>query len=163
MITDPTLHIEAERLIVPTLPGAYGSPPAWACQFLRERALKHVRPSATPRRFLISRNRPGLTRSITNEDELFAALQPWGFDRLFPEDLTLVDEISLFNNAEMIVGAAGSGMVNAMWCSPGTIVIELFNSSYVNVMIWAMADLLGLKYGYVVDPGRDTGRLGRGV
>ena len=84
MIVDTTLHIEARRLVVPTFPGLYGLPPRWACDYLRERFLPHAKPSTKPRRIFISRNKPGATRRILNEDALYEALRPFGLERLFP-------------------------------------------------------------------------------
>ena len=153
MIVDPTLHLEARRLVVPTFPGLYGLPPRWACDYLRERFLPFVRPSAAPRRILISRNKPGATRRLLNEDALYDALRPFGVERVFTEDLSFAEEVSLFNNAEIVIGPCGAGMVNLMWCKPGTPVIEIFSPRYVNVMNWMIANHADLKYAYSLGDG----------
>ena len=154
MIVDTTLHIEARRLVVPTFPGLYGLPPRWACEYLRERFLPHVKPSTKPRRIFISRNKPGATRRILNEDVLYEALRPFGLERLFPEELSFAEEVSLFNNAEVIVGPVGAGMVNLLWCKPGTAVIEIFSPRYVNVMNWMFANHADLNYACSLGEGR---------
>jgi capsular polysaccharide biosynthesis protein len=145
MITARDQQIEARHLVVPTFPGVYGEPPAWACRYLRERFLRFARPGPR-RRVLVSRNKPGAVRRILNEDALFAALEPFGFERIFPEDLSFPDEISLFHNAEIVIGALGAGMMNTMWCQPGTAIIELFNPRYISLMTWVIANHLGLRY-----------------
>lgn len=154
MIVDPTLHLEARRLVIPTFPGLYGLPSRWACDYLRERFLPYVRPSAAPRRILISRNKPGATRRLRNEDALYEALQHFGVERVFTEDLSFADEVSLFNNAEIVIGPCGAGMVNLMFCKPGTAVIEIFSPRYVNVMNWMIANHADLKYAYSLGDGR---------
>jgi len=145
MITAREQQIEARQLIVPSFPGIYGEPPAWACRYLRDRFLAFAEPGPR-RRILVSRNKPGAVRRILNEDALFAALEPFGFERIFPEDLSFPDEISLFHNAEIVIGALGAGMMNTMWCQPGTAIIELFNPRYISLMTWVIANHLGLRY-----------------
>lgn len=153
MITAPHLHIEAARLVVPNFPGLYGAAPRWACHYVRDRLLPHARPSGRRRRILISRNRPGALRRIVNEDALFDALRPFGFERVFPEDLSFVEEMSLFQDAEAVIGALGAGMTNTIWCKPGTAVIELFSPRYVHIMNWMIADHVGLRYAYALGKG----------
>lgn len=165
MITEPDLHLEARRLVVPSFPGLYGAPPRWACAYLRDRFLRHARPAARRRRLLISRDKPGAIRKITNEDALYDALRPFGVERLFPEDLPFTDEISLFNDAEIVIGACGAGLANLMWCQPGTAVIELFSPRYVSAMNWVIANQIGLRYAYAlgVDAAPPITKSDRGI
>lgn len=153
MIVDPTLHLEARRLVIPTFPGLYGLPARWACDYLRERFLPSAQPSAGPRRIFISRNKPGATRRLLNEDALYEALRHFGVERVFTEDLTFAEEVSLFNNVEIVIGPCGAGMVNLMFCRPGTAVIEIFNPRYVNVMNWMIANHADLNYAYSLGEG----------
>lgn len=154
MITARDLHLEARRLVVPTFPGIYGTPPRWACRYVRDRLLRYARPGGRRRRILISRNKPGGTRRILNEEALFGALRPFGFERVFPEDLSFVNEVSLFHDAEIVIGALGAGMTNTLWCRPGTAIIELFSPRYVSVMNWMIADHIGLRYAYALGSGK---------
>jgi hypothetical protein len=71
IIAEPGLHLEAETLIVPTLPG---EPSGWVCSFLRERLLSRVGVGRGPsQRIYISRAKAD-TRRIVNEAELVKAL-----------------------------------------------------------------------------------------
>jgi len=154
MIVDTTLHLEARRLVVPTFPGLYGLPPRWACEYLRERFVPHAKPRADmPRRILISRNKPGATRRLLNEDILYDALRHFAVQRVFTEDLTFAEEIAIFHNAEFVIGPVGAGMVNLVWCKPGTPVVEIFNPRYVNVMNWMIANHGDLNYAYSIGAG----------
>ncbi len=148
-------HVEAGRLIVPSLPGLIGNAPAWACQYVRSRFLPKAAPGPRRRRLFLSRAKAG-TRRLTNEDELLAMLERHGFERVFPEDLPLIEQVRLFAEAEIVVGAHGSGLINLLFCAPGTAVIEIFSPNYMNVMYWALANQLGLDYAYV--RGRDGGQ-----
>lgn len=150
VISDGGRHIEAARLIVPTMPGLSGNPPRWVCDFLRENFLKHVRRQAQPdRRIYISREREG-TRRVVNEAALVELLKRNGFEIFFPEDLSFVEQVELFANARIVMGAHGAGLSNLVFCPKGAAVIELFSPRYVNVCYWALANQLDLRYYYVL-------------
>jgi capsular polysaccharide biosynthesis protein len=72
-----------------------------------------------PARFVVSR---GKTRSrrVVNEAELLARLEPLGFHPVYLEDLSLVEQITLFARAEAIVASTGAGLVNLIHARPGT-------------------------------------------
>ena len=40
-------------------------------------------------------------------------------------ELTFVDQVSLFNNIDQVVGLHGAGFANIVFCKPGTKVLEL--------------------------------------
>jgi capsular polysaccharide biosynthesis protein len=153
LIVNPRLHLQARRLVIPTFPGVYGLPPRWACDYLRERLLPSAQPSDRPRRIFVSRNKPGATRRLLNEDALYEGLRHFGVERVFTEDLSFAEEVSLFNNAEIVIGPCGAGMVNLIFCQPGTSVIEIFSPRYVNVMNWMIANHADLKYAYSLGNG----------
>ena len=56
-----------------------------------------------------------LRRQLTNEDELFEELSPYGFKEIFCEDLNMSKKIELFKNAKYIVGPIGGGMCNLLF------------------------------------------------
>lgn len=63
--------------------------------------------------FLARKNR---NRSY-NQDEVFAALRPYGFIEIYMEDYTLIEQIHLFKNARFIVGPTGAAWTNIIFCS----------------------------------------------
>jgi hypothetical protein len=71
-----------------------------------------------PARFVISR-RKTRSRRVVNEDELLARLEPLGFHPVYPEDLSLAEQITLFARAEGIVASTGAGLINLIHCRPG--------------------------------------------
>lgn len=165
IISAPGLHIEAEQLIVPSLPGLIGNAQGWACQFIRDTFLKHVSREARRRkRVYVSRANAG-TRQFTNEPALWAVLEEFGFTRVFLEDLAFLDQVQLFHDAEIVVAAHGSGLTNLVFCRPGTTVIEIFSPNYMNVMYWSLSNVLKLNYCYVrgVDPKGFSPERGRRV
>jgi hypothetical protein len=162
IISDPGLQVEADHLIVPTLPGTVGNPPAWACDFLRRSFLPHlgVRGPQT-RRIYIARG-DDATRRITNEPQLLRMLEREGFEIIRPEEHRFLDQVRLFDEASIVIGAHGSGLSNLVFCRPGTQVIELFSPHYVTVPYWALANQVGLDYSYVMGDGSWERARGRG-
>lgn len=155
-------HIEASRLVVPSLPGLTGNPPRWAATFLRRSFLPCAGAETRGRkRIFVSRARAG-TRRVIGEDELVRRLERRGFAAVTLETLSFAEQVRLFAAADIVVGPHGSGLANIVFCRPGTQVVELFSVHYVNVMYWALANELGLRYLYLSDDGERAPREGRG-
>jgi capsular polysaccharide biosynthesis protein len=161
LVTAADEHIEARRLVVPSLPGAITHPPVWACQFIRDTFLPHAARDATPPRLFVSRGRTG-TRRILNEDEVAAMLRPYGFERVVLEELPFERQVRLFSRAEIVVSAHGSGLTNLVFCRPGTSVIEILSPNYVNTTYWGLSEKLGLVYYYLLGENKEGRALPRG-
>jgi capsular polysaccharide biosynthesis protein len=71
-------------------------------------------------------------RTITNEAELQAALVKRGFKIIDPATLTYPDQIALFADAEIVVGAHGSAFANLIWSRAGTVVFDLMPDAWIN-------------------------------
>jgi len=155
--------LEAEALVVPTLPCVSGNPPRRACDFLRKSFLKYL-PDEVPerRRIYVSRRQCGTGR-LVNEAELLALLEKRGFECVVLEDLSFLDQVRLFDAAEIVMGTHGSGLANLVFCRPGTAVIELFSPNYINVMYWALSNQIGLAYYFVKGAGDVSRQRGRRV
>ena len=68
--------------------------------------------------------RPGAkTRRMLNSDELLLKLKGW--ETVTLENLSIKDQIKTFAEASHVLAAHGAGMVNLLWCQPGTKVIEI--------------------------------------
>jgi hypothetical protein len=79
------------------------------------------------------------TRNIINEEELYPVLQKYGFDIIYPENLSATEQALLFSKAEIVVGPNGSGLVNVIY-SDSIKVMEIFGSithlaNYVNCLV----------------------------
>lgn len=97
-------------------------------QLMRERLLSHKSLRVFPKRIFITRK--NATHRKINEDEVFALLEPIGFERLAPEELTFEEQLSLFNNAEWIIGCSGAAFTNLMFCSENCHIICLDRFGY---------------------------------
>jgi capsular polysaccharide biosynthesis protein len=68
--------------------------------------------------------------------------------------LPFLEQIALAKGAEAIVSAHGAALSYLAFAAPGTAVVELFSSAYVNPMYWCLADEAGLDYRCVITPSR---------
>ncbi|MDF3153363.1 glycosyltransferase family 61 protein [Mesorhizobium sp. XAP10] len=71
-------------------------------------------------------------RTIANEAALQAALVKRGFKVIDPAVLAYSDQIDLFTDAEIIVGAHGSAFANLIWSKAGTVVFDLMPDAWIN-------------------------------
>jgi capsular polysaccharide biosynthesis protein len=85
-------------------------------------------------------------RRIRNEDKARQFLESLGFVTLVPGFLPFATQVGLFSNAHVVVGAHGAGLTNLAFCIPGTIVLELIQSTYANTYFNRIAQLRGLQY-----------------
>jgi len=88
------------------------------CQ--RELALKT---SGKKRRIFAGRG--GHIRRLLNQPQIETKLVAMGFELVSTESLSLESQISIFREAEIIVGPTGAQITNIAWCEPGTKVIVL--------------------------------------
>lgn len=65
-------------------------------------------------RFIYISKRVKLSRNF-NEEEVVAILSKIGFAVIYPEDLSFVEQVQLFQSAELIVGASGAWLTNVMF------------------------------------------------
>lgn len=96
------------------------------------------------RRLLISR-RETARRRVLNEDDLVARLEPLGFERVYPETLTLPQQAAIFAEASHIIAPHGAGLGNMSFSAPGTRALEFF-SAFTSPIFWIMANQLGHRY-----------------
>lgn len=79
------------------------------------------------RRFAICRrkfrNEKSVQRTLLNEDVLWDYLvEQHNFQFIYPEELSWIEQVALFNRAELVVGAYGSALHNAIF-SPSSVTI----------------------------------------
>ena len=90
--------------------------------------------------------RPGAkTRRITNSDELLLALKGW--ETVDLAKMTIREQMKTFAEATHIVAAHGAGLVNLLWCNPGTKVIEIQDKNMIHKKVYpVLSHHLGLKH-----------------
>ncbi|GAB4134101.1 MAG: hypothetical protein Fur0046_05550 [Cyanobacteria bacterium J069] len=141
-------HIQADRLIIPSFPGAAAWPQTWVCNWLKESFLDSQNLDSTlPKRLYISRQK-ARDRRVINEEAVMSFLESRGFTTIYLETCAIAEQAQLFYNADIVVSPHGSGLTNLAFCRPGTQVIELFSPNYVYPCYWYLSNLIGLDYAY---------------
>lgn len=64
-------------------------------------------------------------RNVSNAKEIQNALVSEGFTVVEPEKLSFIEQVTIFSNADVIVGATGAAFANLIFCNPETKVIIL--------------------------------------
>lgn len=153
--------ISASRLVVPCHNIASGREfPNWVVLVLRERFLPHTadKQKIKGRRIYVSREAARFRRAL-NEGEIIDLLKQHGFSPVRLENLAFAEQVKLFRDAEIVVGASGSGLANLVFCSKGTKVIELFPTSTADAN-FRLSRTLNLDYYFLTDPGSKLGACG---
>ncbi len=119
-----------------------------AVQHLKANGLRGQPAPSVDQSVYISR-RDAVSRPLINNAELEARLLQSGFDIVATGELTLRAQIALFANAKIVVGQHGAGLINAIFCEPGAVLIELFPEYMLQAHFWTAASLVGVRYGFV--------------
>ena len=108
-----------------------------------------------PRKILIRRN--SVYRNINNSKEIEALLLTKGFVIVEPEKLSFYEQVVLFSNAEVIIGATGAALANLIFCNANTkIIILIAEFEHMIYGYWQnMACAVGNKITYVIGESTD--------
>ncbi|HYG37844.1 MAG TPA: glycosyltransferase family 61 protein [Cytophagales bacterium] len=129
---DKLRHVQGDHLIATTAPrGNNPIIPNWVFEYLRDGFLNCVEKSENlPSLVYISR-KDSKFRNVLNEVELVKLITPYGFQNVTLSDLSFVEKVNLFANADVILGASGAGLTNIFFCKKGSMLIELFSEGFV--------------------------------
>lgn len=134
-----TYYIEADELIVPSIIinttfahepdfGGYLRPDV--VEIIRNRFMSFAdqqKSSATYAKKIFISRKDG-KRNVSNEDEVFEFFKAKGFVRYELGKLSVVEQIKLFQGADVVVAIHGAGCFNTIFCKPGTKFVELFQA-----------------------------------
>ena len=81
--------------------------------------------------------RPGAkTRRLVNSDELLLKLKGW--DTVSLENLSIKAQMQIFAESTHILAAHGAGLINLLWCRPGTKIIEIQDKRMVHKKVYPL-------------------------
>lgn len=124
--------------------GTYGLP--WVMHYLRNKFLPHIEHITFNHSKKVFISRTDTYRKMTNEDEVFALFEQKGFVRYILSNMSVLEQIALFNGADIIVGAHGTGLVNLLFCKPNhTTIVEIFQARS-DTSFYYESQLLNLPY-----------------
>lgn len=145
-------HIEAETLLVPSLPSRLNEVNGFECDLLQKHLFVPNAGFGSPKRVYITRKQTG-TRTVLNEDEVVNYLNASGFEVLVLESFTLQEQWQIFHSAEMIAGPHGSAFANVAFCKPGTVLLDILPDSNVVTCFYNLAAQRGVRYYGYIDKG----------
>ncbi|MGC9525761.1 MAG: tetratricopeptide repeat protein [Limnospira sp.] len=145
--SDRVPYIQARQLLVPSFASPTGWLQPWGLEFLRRTFLQQLEGDAGdyPDRIYVSRA-TARHRRVLNEEEVMAVLNPLGFVRILPEQLSFSQQVALFSRAKVVVGPHGSGLTNLAFCRPGTKALEFISPHYDRHYYWVISQALGLEH-----------------
>ena len=97
------------------------------------------------------------TRQVENLEEIERALAPLSAEIVLLEDMDQLDQIRTFRRAKLVIGVHGAGLVNMLFCRPGTRILELVPSAEVRDFFWMLAAKMGHIYGTILCQSSGTG------
>jgi capsular polysaccharide biosynthesis protein len=93
---------------------------------------------------------------ITNNDEFKKILEIKGFTSYKVEELTFQEQIYLFQEASIIIGAHGAAFTNIIYCKPKTKIIEIIPTSHPNKKCERISNILNLNHHKIIT--KDTSK-----
>jgi len=123
--------------------------PVWLAEYYKNKFLPLVSQIFSnhdrfSKRVFISR-KDSKWRPLHNEDDVFNLFEPYGFKRYQMSDLTFLEQVELFSNADILIGAHGAALVNILFCKPGTKIFEIFQQR-ADCSYMFLSQSLGLDY-----------------
>lgn len=88
-------------------------------------------------------------RKISNEKELLDVLEKYNFTTIYSEELSMSEQVALFEHASVIVSPHGAGLTNIVFSKDLTL-IEIFNQNYGTPTFYLMAALMGFNYQHLL-------------
>lgn len=150
LISDNKLEYVAKSATIYGSLSPVGNPTDYAIKLLRQHLLSlTIDELCRPKRIYVSR-RFSEMRKVLNEMEVEELMMNYGFDIVYLERLSFLDQISLFKSTKHIVSPHGAGMANITFSKPGTKLLELFSSLHVEPCMSNIAALNSIDYHYLV-------------
>ena len=156
--SDINRHIFASELIVVDHPwyhkgyihNQYEFLPSWIIYWLRDVYLKHAKNFDNNEKIYIDRTDSKFKHcQIQNDEEVFGFLKERGFSKYKVGELSFFEQIYLFNNAKIIVGAHGAAFANLTFCKPDTNFIEIKPASHPNNQYKRISQINNLNYSLI--------------
>jgi len=118
--------------------------PAVVLQDFRARAVFHAGTQAPQSNILLIGGGPA---GLAQPGQVMHALRRFGFTAVNPASLHPRERAALFARARMVVGTAGAGLANLLFCPSGAHIVEMTPLDRFHPGLWLAAEKLGLVYG----------------
>lgn len=145
LISTPTVLLPNYKIGVP-LPVVECFYRPSTLHYLREKIIPHgiYSPNYPKNIFVGRKNVPSGRRSF-NEEECIACAKDFGFEVVYPELMSLEQQVGLFNQADCIIGGSGAAFTNLIYCNKNVKVV-VFSKFHTNLSLWqTLVDFIGGK------------------
>jgi capsular polysaccharide biosynthesis protein len=145
--------IRVDNLLVAALPGFQGYITPSLVRESRDIVLAKLAPHTLAgkkptRKVYVSRSLQKW-RQLTNEAEVVAMLTNHGFETVYFEHLSFVEQIKLMRETQVFIGIHGANMTNILFMPAGGYVVEIMSEGYMNLSYLHMSNSVGLNYSIV--------------
>ena len=120
--------------------------PKWIMHENRKTFLKSITKNRNKRIFLDRSNSSFNHCQIENLDEITKLALRKKIKTYKPEQLSFKNQIKLFNNSSLVIGAHGAAFTNIIFCRPNTKIIEIIPSDHPNQKCKRISKVLNLNY-----------------
>ncbi|WP_298637057.1 glycosyltransferase family 61 protein [uncultured Umboniibacter sp.] len=150
----PTSYVKESQKVRPSLGDGVNYKGGWDYKYIRDVNSKFRSAVESSRvlhkRIFVDRSDSN-HRQVKNHAELLSLLDRYGFHVVTPGLLTFVEQVSVFRDAEVVLGVHGAGLTNILWCKPDEAsVIELVVDKLGDPGYRFIAGMLGLNYEYIL-------------
>lgn len=144
----PGVSVQCDELIVPRPWPLVFSP--YTLQIYDELAAIVGDDRSRPdKRYMISREYRSTWRTMLTYPGLAQLLsERYGFEEIRPEKLSLHEEIRLYRNAELLLGAEGAGLYSCCYGRQGSTFISVGDEDYIMPVIGSAATVRGFDVAY---------------
>ncbi|MDA7714076.1 glycosyltransferase family 61 protein [Candidatus Pelagibacter sp.] len=152
-------HVEADWIIASSHPWYFKgyfqdetiNIPQWIVNYNRNNFLPLMKKFNNNKKIFLDRSSSVFTHcQIKNNDEIINTLSKKGFTTYKVEDLSFEEQIFLFNDASIIVGAHGAAFTNIIFCKPETKIIEIIPTSHPSRKCQRISKILKLNYKRII-------------
>jgi len=146
----PMMVHKFDQLICTSAPRGISSSvtPGWVIDSYRKRILPQIS-DKKGNRIYVSRKDSAI-RQLANEDELVEKLTHYDFKTVVLSEYSFLEKAELFNNADVIVGLAGAGFANFMFCKENTRILEIFPPDFFHYTFTSICSYLELSHEHLV-------------
>ena len=108
--------------------------------------------NAVPTRKIFISREDAPARQLSNTEELFMALKGW--EKLNLSELSLKEQIKIFNETSHVMTTHGAGLVNTVWCPPGATIIEISQKELIDKKPYPILSMLKKHQHHVITAGK---------
>ena len=125
--------------------------PKWIILWLREKFLTSATYENINDKIFIDRSDSSFDHcQIINTNEVWNFLKNRGFKKYRLTEINFMNQIGIFNNAKIIVGAHGAGMTNMIFSKPKCKVIELKPRHHINKFFKRVSEINDLDHKEII-------------